>query len=206
MTKKSLRFALSSAISLVFVLAVTPTLLVAQSAKRKTSPKKPVAVKETTPAVDATLPKITQIDETGLQELLKREGENQKPLLVNFWATWCAPCIEEFPDLVKIDNDYKGKIDFITITLDDVEDIKSGVPNFLRRMKAEMPTYLLKTDDEGEAISMVYKDWQGGLPFTIFLDEKGAVVYNRQGKIVVEVLRKELDKITMTAEKQALVK
>lgn len=172
-----------------------------QKSKGKAPAKKSVAVKKETPVPDSNLPKVTQIDVLGLQNLLKREGENQKPLLVNFWATWCAPCIEEFPDLVKIDNDYKGKIDFITITLDDVDELNTGVPKFLQKMNAAMPTYLLKTDDEGSAISTVYKDWQGGLPFTIFFDGKGAIVYNRQGKIVVEVLRKELDKFTSVGQK-----
>jgi thiol-disulfide isomerase/thioredoxin len=170
----------------------------AQKPKGKTTPPKTaVPVKQTTPAVDENLPKVTQIDALALQNLIKREGEGQKPLLVNFWATWCAPCIEEFPDLVKINNDYKGKIDFITITLDDLEEINTGVPKFLKRMNAEMPTYLLKTNDEGEAISAVYKDWQGGLPFTIFYDGKGMMIYNRQGKIVIDTLRGELDKLTI---------
>lgn len=185
--------------SLVFAFSVTSSF--AQKPKGKTVSKKSVATKKVVPAPPANLPKVTQIDAVALKDLFKREGENQKPLLVNFWATWCGPCVEEFPDLVKIDNDYKGKIDFITVTLDDVEEIKTGVPKFLQRMSAAMPTYLLKTADEGEAISAVYNDWGGGLPFTIFLDGKGAVVYNRQGKIVVEVLRKELDKITLPAAK-----
>jgi thiol-disulfide isomerase/thioredoxin len=201
MNSRVFKFAASLVISLSFVLSFSATQIFAQKTKSKTPPKKTVAAKKTVPPADENLPKVTQIDEVGLKGLFNREGENQKPLLVNFWATWCAPCIEEFPDLVKIDNDYKGKIDFITITLDDVEEINTGVPKFLRRMKAEMPTYLLKTADEGEAISMVYKDWAGGLPFTIFLDGKGGVIYNRQGKIVVEVLRKELDKGTATAQK-----
>ncbi len=162
--------------------------------KAKIAPKKTTVAKKVT-APTPPLPKVTQIDAPTMQTLLKREGENQKPLLVNFWATWCAPCIEEFPDLVKIDNDYKGKIDFITITLDDIDELKTGVPKFLLRMKAEMPTYLLKTPDEGAAISLVYKDWAGGLPFTILFDGKNAVIYNRQGKIVDATLRKELDKI-----------
>src|SRR4051812_22516591 len=55
---------------------------------------------------------VTQIDDARLKTLLRA---NNKPLLVNFWATWCDPCREEFPDLVKIDADYKGKIDFITV-------------------------------------------------------------------------------------------
>jgi thiol-disulfide isomerase/thioredoxin len=60
-------------------------------------------------------PRVTQIDDAKLNQLLKPNG---KPLLVNFWATWCGPCREEFPDLVKIDQEYRGRIDFVTISLD----------------------------------------------------------------------------------------
>ena len=59
--------------------------------------------------------KVTKIDEKAFAELIK---PGEKPLLINFWATWCVPCVEEFPDLVKIDKEYKGKIDFITVSLD----------------------------------------------------------------------------------------
>jgi thiol-disulfide isomerase/thioredoxin len=64
-----------------------------------------------------------------LKNILKANG---KPLLVNFWATWCDPCREEFPDLVKIDADYKNKIDFITVSLDDVEELKPASEIFKR--------------------------------------------------------------------------
>ena len=141
-------------------------------------------------------PKVTQIDEIVLSALLKRDEEHNKPLLVNFWATWCGPCVEEFPDLVAIDSDYKDKIDFITVTFDDPEELEIGVPSFLKRMNAKMPTYLLLTEDQDAAITSVSEDWQGGLPFTIFFDGEGKVIYNRQGKIVVKTLREELDKIT----------
>lgn len=186
------------AIGLLIMVVSFANGVFAQKSKGKTTPNKTTtaAKKKTPAAVAEVLPKVTQIDSIALQSLIKREGENQKPLLVNFWATWCAPCIEEFPDLVKINNDYKGKIDFITVTLDDLEEINTGVPKFLKRMSAQMPTYLLKTADEGEAISLVYKDWQGGLPFTIFYDGKGMMIYNRQGKIIVNTLRDEIDKIT----------
>ena len=117
-------------------------------------------------------------------------------MLINFWATWCDPCREEFPDLVKLDADYKGKIDFITISLDDVEDIKTTVPRFLAEMKAEMPAYLLSTDSEEAAIGSVSKDWQGGLPFTVLLNNKGEIAYLRQGKVITEVLRAEIEKLT----------
>ncbi len=136
--------------------------------------------------------KTTQIDEIALKNLLKPNG---KPILINFWATWCDPCREEFPDLVKIDADYRGKIDLIIISLDDLAEINRDVPKFLGEMKAEMPSYLLKTANEDAAIASVSKDWQGGLPFTILLNEKGETVYFRQGKFKPDILRNALDKL-----------
>ena len=139
-------------------------------------------------------PKITQVDGAGLRSLLKASG---KPLLVNFWATWCDPCREEFPDLVKIDRDYKNKINFITVSLDEIEELNTGVPKFLNEMKAEMPAYLLTTQDEDALISFVSKDWQGGLPFTILYNATGKAAYTRMGKVKIDVLRAELEKLLL---------
>lgn len=160
--------------------------------RKPLTPVKKTAVKKT---VVVNLPKVTQIDAAALANLLKREGETAKPLLINFWATWCNPCREEFPELVKIDADYKGKIDFITVSMDDLAEINRDVPKFLAEMKSKMPAFLLKTEKEKEAIASVSKDWQGGLPFTILFDEKGKITYSRQGKIKPEILRTEIDKI-----------
>ncbi|MGH9821486.1 MAG: thioredoxin domain-containing protein [Pyrinomonadaceae bacterium] len=141
----------------------------------------------------ASKPAVTQIDEIGLKKLLIPHG---KPLLVNFWATWCDPCREEFPELVKINADYKGKIDFITISLDDLSDIGTEVPKFLIGMKADMPAYLLKTADEDAAMRSVSTAWAGGLPFTILFGEDGSTAYFRQGKVRPDILRMELSKAT----------
>ncbi|MET0753137.1 MAG: redoxin domain-containing protein, partial [Pyrinomonadaceae bacterium] len=147
---------------------------------------------KTSPTPSATLPKVTQIDNIALKKLIKPSG---KPLLINFWATWCDPCREEFPDLVKIGADYKDKIDFITISMDDLVEINRDVPKFLAEMKAEMPAYLLKSQSEDAAIMTVSKNWQGALPFTILFNEKGETVYFRQGKVKIDLLRAALEKI-----------
>lgn len=144
-------------------------------------------------AAPVNLPKVTQIDEVKLKTLLKPNG---KPILVNFWATWCEPCREEFPDLVKIGADYKGKLDFITISLDDLEELNRDVPKFLAEMKVEMPAYLLKATNDDAAISSVSKDWQGGLPFTMLINTKGEIVYFKQGKVKPDILRGEIDKLS----------
>lgn len=140
-------------------------------------------------------PVVKQINEVALKQLIKPNG---KPLLVNFWATWCDPCRDEFPDLVKIDAEYKGKIDFITISLDFPEDIATTVPKFLAVMKAEMPTYVLITSDETAAIGSVNKDWQGGLPFTILYDKDGKMSWVTQKVVKLETIRQEIDKLIKT--------
>ena len=155
---------------------------------KNTAQKSPA---ETKPRTANPPPRVTQADDAKIKRLLKPNG---KPLLVNFWATWCIPCREEFPDLVKIDHEYRGKIDFITVSLDFIEELNTGVPKFLSEMKAEMPTYLLIGADENTLISSIAEDWNGGLPFTILYNEKGEMTYLRQGKVKHETLKAEIEK------------
>ena len=143
-------------------------------------------------AVDVRAVAVTQIDMAGLKKAITPKG---KPLLVNFWATWCDPCREEFPELVKLDAEYKGKIDFITISLDDLAEINRDVPKFLIGMKAEMPAYLLKVDDDEAAMALVSKDFTGALPFTVLFKADGTESYIRQGKVKPETVRAEIDKL-----------
>lgn len=139
----------------------------------------------------AQAPVVTKIDNAQLATLLKPNG---KPLVVNFWATWCEPCREEFPDLVKLDALYKGKADMITITLDDLAEINGDVPKFLNEMKSTIPTYLLHTNDQDAAITMVSKDWAGNLPLTMVYDANGKIVYQRNGKFRYETLKENIDR------------
>jgi thiol-disulfide isomerase/thioredoxin len=141
-------------------------------------------------------PKIVQIDVLGLRRIVRPQG---KPLLINFWATWCVPCREEYPDLVKIDQEYRGKIDFVTVSLDEVADKDTLVPQFLSEMKAQMAPYLLVTDNEEAAMAVVSRDWTGGLPYTILFDAKGGIAYSRQGKVKIDLLRTALTKLVPAA-------
>ncbi|MEZ5429520.1 MAG: TlpA disulfide reductase family protein [Pyrinomonadaceae bacterium] len=135
-------------------------------------------------------PKVTKVDEVQFKKLLKTNG---KPLLINFWATWCVPCREEFPDLVKLDEQYRGKIDFITVSLDDLAEINRDVPQFLKEMNARMPAYLLYTNKENEVIGSIDKNWSGGLPFSVLYDEKSNLVFTKQGKIDPKVISTKID-------------
>ena len=160
----------------------------AQRRKRPAAkPRKPVTV-------------VSPIDTDALKGLLTKE--RQGPLLVNFWATFCDPCRDEFPDLVKIDRDFRPRaLEFVTVSLDDMENIKTSVPKFLDSMKAKMPAYLLDASDPEPAINLVDTNWRGDLPATYLYNEKGEVVYKHIGRVNPVELREALEKVVRKAEK-----
>ncbi len=142
------------------------------------------------------LPVVQEINAEGLKKILQRSGSAPRPLLINFWATWCTPCREEFPDLVRIDNDYRARnLDFIIVSLDDPAEIKTTVPRFLQQMRARMPAYLLNEMEPNAAINAVDPEWAGGMPATFLLDTSGKVVYKHLGPIKPEELRREIEKV-----------
>jgi len=138
---------------------------------------------------------IRIIDLDGLKKILQRDPKDTRPMLINFWATWCDPCREEFPDLVKIDSDYRSKgLNFVAVSLDDITDIKTAVPKFLNEMKATMPVVLLNVNDPEPAIKAVDDQWDGQLPATFLYDKDGKVIFRHFGKIKPNELRVVLDK------------
>ena len=138
---------------------------------------------------------VREIDLEGLKQILQRDPKDTRPLLINFWATWCDGCREEFPDLVKIDNDYRDKgLNFVSVSLDEVTDIKTAVPEFLKAMKAKMPVVLLNVKDPEPAIHAVDATWDGALPATYLYDKDGRVVFKYFGAIKPAELRRAIDK------------
>jgi thiol-disulfide isomerase/thioredoxin len=140
------------------------------------------------------LPVVSAIDTEALKGLITQQRE--RPLLVNFWATFCDPCRDEFPDLVKIDKDYRPQsLDFVTVSLDDIDQLKTDVPKFLSSMKATMPAYLLNVSDPEPAINFIDRRWQGDLPATYLYNEKGEVVYKHIGRVNTAELREAIEKV-----------
>lgn len=144
---------------------------------------------------------VSPIDTNELKGLLTQQREH--PLLVNFWATFCDPCRDEFPDLVKIDKEYRPHaLEFVTVSLDDVADLKTSVPKFLDAMKATMPAYLLNVTDPEPAINLVDPRWQGDLPATYLYNEKGEVVYKHIGRVNAVELREAIEKVVKKGDSQ----
>jgi thiol-disulfide isomerase/thioredoxin len=117
---------------------------------------------------------LLPVDEAGYAKLIA--GGRGKILLVDFWATWCAPCREEMPQLVALETKLKSKgVQLITISADEPEQEKA-VSDFLAKAKVPAPVYLRKAKDDDAFIRKVDPKWSGALP-ALFL-------YDRQGRLV----------------------
>ena len=96
-------------------------------------------------------------------------------VLVNFWATWCVPCREEYPDLTRLEKAYRDKgLSVFGVSIDSARDL-AAVDKFLAKMKPDFPNYRKASGGDDQVfIESVDKDWGGELPFT--------VLYTRDGK------------------------
>ncbi|PWT93858.1 MAG: hypothetical protein C5B55_03750 [Blastocatellia bacterium] len=183
---------MTSKLTLVVITCVLLLSFAAPAQKRK-SAAKPTQKAPPTTAV------VNEINTDSLKTLLSES--KQRPLLVNFWATWCDPCRDEFPDLVKIDAEYRPKaLDFVTVSLDDVDKIKTEVPRFLDEMKATMPSYLLNVSDPEPAINAVDPRWQGDLPATFLYNVKGEVAYRHFGRVDPTELRAAIERLVSSKQ------
>lgn len=150
----------------------------------------------------ASKPKVTELKEAGLKSLFEESVARKRPLLINFWATWCVPCRTEFPDLVKIRGQFPTeRLDFVTISLDDTAEIETGVPDFLKEVRGDaMPAFLLNADDPEAAINMLDPTWRGELPATFLFGRAGTVVYKHKGRVKPSELAAEIEKALAAKE------
>ena len=124
---------------------------------------------------------LESIDETGIKALVKNNSEKLR--LINIWATWCGPCITEFPEFITINRMYRGRdFEFISLSADDPEK-KEKVVRFLKEKQASCKNYLFSTDDKYKLIESVDPKWQGALPYTMLVEPGGKIVYGKQGRI-----------------------
>jgi thiol-disulfide isomerase/thioredoxin len=96
-----------------------------------------------------------------------------KPLLINVWATWCIPCREEFPDLMRMAEDYDDEIEVIGISVDLLEEIESKVNPFLQQVNSLFTNYIIEINDPEDFINFMSKDWSGAIPATFIYDKTG---------------------------------
>jgi thiol-disulfide isomerase/thioredoxin len=108
-----------------------------------------------------------------LQRIIK-SYQGEKVVLVNVWATWCAPCIEEFPSIVDLQEKYEDDLQVIFISA-DFPGQRNKALEFLREQNVNWTTYF-KTGKDQPFIEALSNEWSGALPFTKVVDKRGKLV------------------------------
>jgi thiol-disulfide isomerase/thioredoxin len=101
-----------------------------------------------------------------------------KPLVVNFWARWCAPCRAEIPELIRFWAAHKGKIEVLGI---GIEDKAEAAKDFAKSYAMDYPVFVAK--EKGIPLMQALANTKGGLPFTLFIDRNGLVIQKKLGLI-----------------------
>jgi len=119
-----------------------------------------------------------------------------KVVLYNFWATWCHPCVQEFPDLVKLYKNYKDK-DFVLVfvSMDMPEDMGEKVKPFLNKNGVDFVTYYNDFKNPDEIIDFYDKKWEGAIPSTYIYDKDGKLSTKFLGNRDYEFFEKEISKL-----------
>ncbi len=143
---------------------------------------------------------VEKIDQTLLEKIIK--NRNGKVLFLNVWATWCAPCKEEFPDLVKLADKYKNlKVDFIGLSVDYPDEVDSKIIPFLKKNKANFKIYVNDFDDVEDLINFLNKKWNGAIPATFIFDKTGKQQKYILGMRDFDEFDKELNEVLSKSSK-----
>jgi len=131
-----------------------------------------------------------------IDALVKRIYNNSDTTyIVNFWATWCKPCVEELPEFEKLQQAYKGQpVKVILVSLDFVEELQKRVMPFLAKNNYSSEVILLDEVNGNEFINKINEQWSGAIPATLITSKNKYKQVFIEKKVTFSILENELKK------------
>jgi peroxiredoxin len=124
---------------------------------------------------------LEMIGAEGIAALVKNDTDKLR--LINIWATWCGPCVIEYPEFVIIHRMYKGRdFEFVSLSADKPAQ-KDKALKFLQEHHSALKNYIFDQDNAYALIELINPEWTGVLPYTLMIEPGGKIVYAHEGPI-----------------------
>ena len=167
--------------------AVAKTAAVGCSTKWAT---KQESVRQFNAKIAAEAVAVEPVDKDGLVALRRNEGK--KVRLVNFWATWCGPCVEELPTFVEINHMYRGRaFEFVTVAA-NFPDEKADVLDVLEKAHCSAKNLIFANEHKYPLMEAFDPHWNAALPYTMLIAPGGEVLYKEQGPVNAMELKRAI--------------
>lgn len=148
-----------------------------EKAKTEISEKKPSKIE------------VTSLDYNQLKPYLERKDD--KTYVVNFWATWCAPCVKELPYFEKINKAYANQnVEVLLVSLDFPKQVDKKLIPFIKKRNLQSEVVLLDDTNENVWIPAINENWSGALPATLIYNKNNRKFYEQS--FTYEALENEL--------------
>lgn len=159
-----------------------------------------LAIACTEPLAEGTPPRTPTLVTTRQLQAALRPAQG-RPLLVHLWASWCAPCIAEWPALATTLREVAGRrLDVVTVAL----EAPSGAATAAQVLASGGPvpgrSLMTSPDRAGPVIKAVDPAWDGSLPTTLLIDRQGNVIFSQRGVTRLEQLKSEIDRLAPPKE------
>jgi len=116
-----------------------------------------------------TLVSTAQVRKVKLPELQSMVASQDTLYVVNFWSTWCKPCLQELPSFDSLSHNQLGPVKFLLVSLDFAENLKTKVEPTLKNKHITLPCVLLDETDGNYFIPAIHRNWTGSIPATLFI-------------------------------------
>ncbi len=141
-------------------------------------------------AIDLSAQEIKAVKATDIEKLI---AESTTPLILNLWATWCKPCVEEIPYFQSEAAKYKSdSLQLVLISVDYKEDFPAAIEKAIRKIKIRVPVYWLDETNADYFCQKIDLYWSGAVPASLFINNKTGYRKFFEGQLSKQQLQQEI--------------